>query len=158
MVSTTCPSLPIRMKALGANAEAFSAASAMEGSIVNPINRPPPREAPAARNWRRVVMSAPLLVVARTLRRALDSFADSHISAAAANVPRHGGVDIAIGRARLGGEQCRCGHDLAGLAITALRRFQLDPGLLDLLARRRSANGLDGGDALAGGGGDRRDA
>src|SRR5882672_4841296 len=103
-------------------------------------------------------MSAPFLGVRRTVRRVLDSLADSHISAAATDVPRHGGVDIAVGRVGLGGEQRRRGHDLAGLAIAALRDLQLDPGLLDLLAGGGGTDGLDGGDALAGRGRDRRDA
>src|SRR5258706_3004683 len=158
MVNTTCPSLPMRMKALGTNVEALSAASAMEGPILNPTSMPPPRQAPAVRNWRRVVMSAPLLVVAGTPRRVLDSVANPHISAAATDVPGHGGIDIAIGGVGLGGEQRRCGHDLAGLAVTALRHLQLDPCLLDLLAGGGRANGLDRGDALTGGRGDRRDA
>src|SRR6267143_5892498 len=137
MVRTICPSLPMRIKALGASA------------------------APALRNCRRersTVMSGPFLAARRTVRRVLDSLADSHISAAATDVPRHGGVDIAIGRVGLGGEQCRCGHDLARLAIAALRYVQVDPGLLDLLAGGCGANGLDRGDALAGRGSDRRDA
>src|SRR5258706_8626209 len=132
MVSTTCPSLPMRMKALGANGTlaALSGVGApIEGPLLNAINRPPPKAAPVPRNRRREIISGPFLVVAGTLRGALDSLADSHISAAATDVPGHGGVDIAIGRARLGGEQRRCGHDLAGLAITALRHVQVDPCL-----------------------------
>src|SRR5712691_2089912 len=99
-------------------------------------------------------MSGPLLAV----RRVLDSLADSHISAATTDVPRHRGIDIAIGRVGPGGEQCRRGHDLAGLAIAALRHLELDPGLLDLSADRCGTDGLDRGDALAGRGSDRRDA
>src|SRR2546427_12523451 len=99
-------------------------------------------------------MSGPLLAV----RRVLDSLADSHISTAAADVPRHRGVDVAVGRVGVGREQRRRGHDLAGLAIAALRDFQRDPGLLDLLAGWCGADGLDRGYALAGHRGDRRDA
>src|SRR5258706_3690926 len=150
MVRTICPSLPMRMKALGTNGVADAP---IEGPVLNPINRPPPNAALALRNSRRErSMSGPLLC------RVLDSLADSHISAAATDVPRHGGIDIAIGRIGPGGEQCRCGHDLTRLAIAALRYLQVDPGLLDLLAGGRGANGLDGGDALAGHGGDLPDA
>ena len=53
---------------------------------------------------------------------------------------------------------CQSGHDLAGLAIAALRHLQRDPGLLDLFAGGRGTDGLDRGDALAGRGSDRRDA
>src|SRR6266478_7601170 len=147
MVSTICPSLPMRIKALGTNGVADAP---IEGPVLNPINRPPPNAALALRNSRRErSMSGPLLC------RVLDSLADSDIRTAATDVPRHGGVDIAIGRLGIGGEQRRRGHDLAGLAIAALRDFQRDPGLLDLSARGGSADGLDRGDALAGRGGDR---
>src|SRR5260221_7391224 len=155
MVSTICPSLPMRIKALGTNG---AADAPIEGPVLNPINRPPPNTALVLRNWRREIMSGPFLGVRRSVRRALDSLADSHISAAAADVPRHGGVDVAMGRVGLGREQRRRGHDLTGLAIAALRYLQVDPGLLDLLARGRGADGLDRGDALAGRGRDRRDA
>src|SRR6267154_318714 len=152
MVRTICPSLPMRIKALGANGapEGLSAAA----DVLNPINRPPPNAALVLRNWRREIMSGPFLGV----RRMLDSLADSHISPAATDVPRHGGVDVAVGRVGLGREQRRRGHDLAGLAIAALRDLQVDPGLLDLPAGGRGADGLDRGDALARRGSDRRDA
>src|SRR5258706_3269595 len=173
MVRTICPSPPMRMNALGVNAAPAAllaaAADPIEGPAVKPMRRPPPtaaltlrkrrRErstmAPSAKSTLRLpVMSGPFLVV----RRALDPLADSQISAASTNVPRHGGVDIAIGRVGLGGEQRGCGHDLARLAINALRYFQLDPGLLNLLAGGCGADRLDRGDALAGRGSDRRDA
>src|SRR6266508_209856 len=152
MVRTICPSLPMRMKALGVNA---AAAAPIEGPVLKPIRSPPPSAALALRNCRRersIVMSCPFL------GRVLDSRADSHIRTAAADVPRHGGVDVAISRVGIGGEQRRCGHDLPGLAIAALRHLQLDPGLLDLLAGWSGTDGLDRGDALADRRGDRRDA
>src|SRR6266852_8095342 len=139
MVRTICPSLPMRIKALGTNG---AADALIEGPVLNPINRPPPNAALVLRNWRREIMSCPFLGVRRSVRRMLDSLADSHISAAATDVPRHGGIDIAIGRVWFGGEQRRRGHDLAGLAIAALRYLQIDPGLLNLLAGRRLADGL----------------
>src|SRR5438128_10597580 len=151
MVRTICPSLPMRMKALGTNG---AADAPIEGPILNPINRPPPNATPVLRNWRREIISGPFLAV----RRVLDSRADSHIGAAPTDVPRHGGVDVAIGRVGVGREQRRRGHDLAGLAIAALRHLERDPGLLDLSARGGGADGLDRGDALASRGGDWRDA
>src|SRR5882762_9852196 len=151
MVSTICPSLPMRIKALGTNG---AADAPIEGPVLNPIKRPPPNAALVLRNWRREIMSAPFLGV----RRVLDSLADSHISTTAADVSRHRGVDIAIGRLGIRSEQRRCGHDLARLAIAALRHFELDPGLLDLLAGGGGTDGLDRSDALAGRGRDRRDA
>src|SRR5207245_11470837 len=103
MVRTICPSLPMRMNALGTNGapEALSAAA----DVLNPINIPPPSAALALRNWRREIMSGPFLA----MRRVLDSLADSHIRTAAADVPRHRGVDIAIGRVGVGREQRRPG-------------------------------------------------
>src|SRR5258706_11160777 len=152
MVRTICPSPPMRMKAFGVNvAAAAPSALRIEGLVVKPMSRPPPSAALALRNCRRercTVMSGPFLVVSGTLCRALDSLADAHISTAAADVPRHGFVDVAVGRVRLRREQRRCGHDLAGLAVAALRHLQRDPGLLDLPAGRRLAHGLDGDDLL----------
>src|SRR6266853_1173686 len=165
MVRTICPSLPMRIKALGVNVAPAvlwaASASRIERTAVKPMRRPPPTAALTLRNCRRersTVMSGPFLGVRRTVRRVLDSLADAHISAAAADVPRHGGVDVAIGRVGLGGEQGRRGHDLAGLAIAALRDLEIEPRLLNLPAGWRLADGFDRGDALAGRGGDRRDA
>src|SRR6267143_66474 len=104
MVRTICPSAPMRIKALGTNG-ALAALSAA-ADVLNPINRPPPNAALVLRNWRREIMSAPFLGV----RRVLDSLADSHISAAATDVPRHRSVDIAIGRLGIGREQRRRGR------------------------------------------------
>src|SRR5258708_34517340 len=91
-------------------------------------------------------MSGPLLAV----RRVLDSLADSHISTAATDISGHGGVVIAVGRVGGGGKQRRRGHDLAGLAIGALRDLEIEPRLVNLSARGGGADGLDRGDALAG--------
>src|SRR5437899_431322 len=90
MVRTICPSLAMRMKALGVNA---AAAAPTEGPVLKPMRSPPPSAALALRNCRRersMVMSGPFL------GRVLDSLADSHISTAAADVPRHRGVDVDI--------------------------------------------------------------
>src|SRR5258706_3176818 len=150
MTRTDCPSLSMRMKALGVN----GVAAAIPGPVLNPTNRPPPTAALVTRNWRREVISSLLL----SARRALDSLADSHIGTATADVPGHRGVDIAVGRVGLGCEQRRRGHDLARLAVAALRHLQIDPGLLDRPACVRSADRFDRGDALAGDRGDRREA
>src|SRR2546422_813823 len=140
----------MRMNAFGVNGSltTFSAAPAtlIERPAVNPISKPPPSAALALRKRRRErsrlsrstrpiarleVMSGPFLVTRRSMRRALDPGADARIGPAATDVSGHGIVDIAIGRVGLSGEQRRCGHDLAGLAIAALRHLQLDPCLLD---------------------------
>src|SRR5260221_10918929 len=118
MVRTICPSLPMRIKALGVNVED----APIEGPVLNPINRPPPNAALALRNSRREKsMSGPLLC------RVLDSLADSDIRTAATDVPRHGGVDIAVGRLGIGGEQRRRGPNLGGLAKAAIRDLHGEP-------------------------------
>src|SRR5438876_6573092 len=155
MVRTICPSLPMRMKALGVNVAPAAPSAVWAAPVLKPIRSPPSSAVLALRNCRRersTLMSGPFL------GGVLDSLADPDIRAAAADVPRHGGVDIAVGRVGVGREQRRRGHDLAGLAIAALRHLEIDPGLLNLFAGGRGANGLDGGDALAGRGRDRRDA
>src|SRR6267378_4088293 len=155
MVRTICPSAPMRMKALGVNVAPAAPSAVRAAPVLKPIRSPPPSAALALRNCRRersTVMSGPFL------GGVLDSLADPDVRTAATDVPRHGGVDIAIARVGLGGEQRRRGHDLAGLAIAALRHLQLDPGLLDLLAGGGGTDGLDRSDALAGRGRDRCDA
>src|SRR5882762_7869765 len=145
----------MRMKALGVNVAPAAPSAVRAAPVLKPIRSPPPSAALALRNCRRersTVMSGPFL------GGVLDSLANSDIRAAAADVSGHGGVDIAIGRVRLGGEQRRRRHDLAGLAIAALRHLQLDPGLLDLLAGAGGTDGFDRSDALAGRGSDGRQA
>ena len=74
-------------------------------------------------------------------RRAVDGRADALVGAAAADVAGHRGVDVGVGGLRLRGEQRRGRHDLAGLAVAALRHVELDPGLLHRMAAVR-ATGL----------------
>src|SRR5688572_26306774 len=64
------------------------------------------------------------------LRCAANGRTDALVGAAPADVAGHGGVDIRVAGTRLLGQQCAGGHDLAGLAIPALRYVELDPGLL----------------------------
>src|SRR2546425_7333358 len=155
MVRTICPSLPMRMKALGVNVAPAAPSAVRAAPVLKPIRSPPPSAALALRNCRRersTVMSGPFL------GGVLDSLADPDVRTAATDVPRHRGVDVAVGWVGICGEQRRCGHDLAGLAIAALRHLQLDPGLLDLLAGGGGTDRLDRSDAPAGRGRDRRDA
>src|SRR5437016_5211105 len=150
------------MNAFGANGSPaiFSAVpTALTGRpAVNPISTPPPSAALALKKRRRErsrlsrstrpitrseVMSGPFLVARRSSRRVLDPVTYARIGPAAADVSGHGSVDVGGAWLRVGGKQCRRGHDLAGLAIAALRHLQLDPRLLDLLAGSCGANGLD---------------
>src|SRR5207248_9334452 len=94
------------------------------------------------------IISGPFLVNRRSSRRVLDPVTYARIGPAAADVSGHCSVDVGVAWLRVGGKQSRRGHDLAGLAIAALRHLQLDPRLLDLLAGSCGANGLDRRNAL----------
>src|SRR6516165_6418145 len=60
----------------------------------------------------------------------LDGGGDPLIAAAAADVAAHRVVDLGFGRVLRRRQQCRGLHDLAGLAIAALRDIQGTPSLL----------------------------
>src|SRR6202011_4403504 len=77
------------------------------------------------------------------LRGLLDRFANADIGPAAADVAGHRVVDIGIRRMRVAGQERRSGHDLARLAVPALNDLPVEPGLLDLGARRCRADCLD---------------
>src|SRR5215468_7340213 len=70
-------------------------------------------------------------------RSELDRPADADIGHASAEVAAHDGVDVLVARVAKILEQS-CGlHDLSGLAIAALRRLRLDPGLLQWMLTMR---------------------
>jgi hypothetical protein len=76
----------------------------------------------------------------------VDSAAYSLVGYAAADVSAHRGIDVGIRRMRvLGQERSRC-HNLARLAISALRNLLFNPGSL----QRRIIQTLNGCDLLAG--------
>src|SRR5258708_31454446 len=124
MVMTTCPSLPMRTKALGVNGSFATylpaSAAPIEGLVVNPMRRPPPTAALTLSKRRRerstpslstrsIIrlegMSGSLLFARSSVRSALDPFADAHIGAAATDDSGHRAVDVAIRPVALGGEQ-----------------------------------------------------
>ena len=80
----------------------------------------------------------------------MDRGADATVGAATADVAGHGGVDIRIAGFAFPGDQRGRTHDLAGLAVTALRHVQGDPGPLHGLAAPAFADRLDGSNILAG--------
>src|SRR5580693_4094062 len=86
--------------------------------------------------------------MSRPLRSRANRGVDALIAAAAADIAEHGVVDLRIG-GRGGFREQGCGlHDLAALAVAALRDADIAPGDLDgMLARRMEA--LDRGDGLA---------
>src|SRR3954470_6890785 len=151
MVSTTCPSLPMRMKAFGAKLSG-AASLLLKGRLRLNIN-PPPAAAAVAKKPRRDrlvadegsavrsgVISASLCV---RLRGEFDGLANADVGAATADVSAHGVIDVGICRARVACQQRRGRHDLPGLAIAALHDFMFNPCLLNLCAGVRSADRFD---------------
>src|SRR5215468_7182161 len=67
-------------------------------------------------------------VMSRPLRVGTNGRVDALIATAAAQIARHRGVDLRIAGRRLALEQGRSLHDLAGLAVAALRHVQGSPG------------------------------
>src|SRR5450631_3358256 len=155
MVRTTWPSLPIRIKAFGANVSEGEASLRLNGRL-RLIARPPPMAALVVRKLRRdrLVSSAREVLRSGTmislpcvrLRSELDCLANSYIGPAPADIAAHGAVDIAIGRMWVARQKRRSRHDLPGLAIAALDDLMVEPRLLDLRAGRRRADRLDGRD------------
>jgi len=88
---------------------------------------------------------------------AVDGFADALVSATAANVAAHEIVDVGVSGIWFFGEERGGRHDLTALAIAALGHVNFDPGLLDGMIAFLGET-FDGGDFLAGDGGNRRDA
>src|SRR2546421_1901333 len=90
--------------------------------------------------------------MSRSLGGAMDGGADPLIGAAAADVG-HRRIDVGVRGMRLLGEQRRGRHDLARLAVAALRHVFRDPRPLHRV-RAVLGQAFDGGDALVGDGGD----
>src|SRR5438093_797977 len=67
---------------------------------------------------------------------------------APADVARHGRHDVLVARIRIAGQERRRGHELAGLAVPALRHLLGDPGDLQRMPAGR-VQALDGRDLLA---------
>src|SRR5262245_9020779 len=85
----------------------------------------------------------------------LDGVADADVSHATAKVPGHDGINVLIGRGRKVADQRHRLHDLARLAVTALRDLQVGPRLLHGMPAL-GIEPLDGGDLGAGDAGERR--
>src|SRR2546430_12315872 len=71
----------------------------------------------------------------------MDRSPNSLISAAAADITRHRRVDILVGGILVVFEKCDRLHDLAGLAVAALRHPDLHPSLLHGMRGRDAFNG-----------------
>ena len=69
----------------------------------------------------------------------MDRVFDPLVAAAAADIARHRFADLVVGRFWVFDEECGGLHDLAGLAIAALRDIFLTPGLLNRVIASRPA-------------------
>src|ERR1700674_274448 len=77
------------------------------------------------------------------LGRLMDRRPNPLVSAAAAEIARHCRVDILVGWILVVLKKCDRLHDLAGLAVAALRHPDLHPGLLHAMHGRDAFNGRD---------------
>ncbi len=77
----------------------------------------------------------------------MDGFAHANVSATAAEIAVHGGIDLLVGWLGSALQQGRGGHDLAGLAVAALGDIHVNPGLLERM-RVVGREAFDGGDFL----------
>src|SRR5256886_2614482 len=136
----------MRSHALGVKGAAGVGPNRAPAGIWKPMTRPAPATAAVSRNSRRVTLVEARML--RLLRRAMDGGADSLVGAAAADV-RHRGVDVGVRGVRVLRQQRSGGHDLARLAIPALRDVLRDPGALHRV-RAVLGKAFDRGDALAG--------
>src|SRR5258708_39360331 len=88
------------------------------------------------------------MVMSRSLRGGADSLRDALIAAAAAEIAGHRVDDVLVGGCGFLLQQRGSLHDLAGLAVAALRDAEIAPGdLHGVLALR--VESLDGDDLLA---------
>src|SRR6266581_319544 len=128
MVKTICPSLPMRMNALGTKTLESAAAAARPGNGSWRLSIKPPLAAAAAcRNLRRErptadpessprawsTLSLKVMCASLGLRGLLDGFANAQIGSAAADIAGHGVIYVGICRMRLAREQRGGRHDLA---------------------------------------------
>src|SRR6266446_10179607 len=75
--------------------------------------------------------------------RLMDRRANPLISSAAAEIARHGRVDILVGGILVVLKKCDRLHELAGLAVAALRHPDLHPRFLHGMHGRDAFNGCD---------------
>src|SRR5215831_2578750 len=97
-----------------------------------PMVRPPPIAADCLRNSLRETFFMVVSLGLRRLRRlrcGVDRRADAGVGPAAADVG-HRRVDVRVARVRVLREQSHRRHDLAGLAVAALRHLVVYPRLL----------------------------
>src|SRR5919205_3712369 len=116
----------------------------------------PPTDAMPFSMLRRLTFSMRVMevVISRSLGSLLDGGADALIGSATADIACHGVVDVVVRRVRRLLQERRRLHDLAGLAIAALRHIQVAPRLLHrmIAVGRQAFDGRHGfaGDLLEG--------
>ena len=114
--------------------------------------KPPPTATVALKNSRRLDRGRTHSAIpvdgsaASSSGGAMNRLANAGIGAATADVSRHRRIDVGIAGAPIGLQQRGCRHDLAGLAVTALRHVEFHPCLLQHMAAvfRESFDGGDG--------------
>src|SRR5271169_141263 len=155
----TCGSLTTPPGILAAPV-AKTASAPRAGTNSAATTRPPVAIKPR-RNPRRLTFStvAWTAAMSRSCGGRLDGGGDALIAAATADVAAHLAVDLVLGRVLVGGEQRGGLHDLAGLAIPALRDIQGAPCFLHRVialrvepldrGHRPTRDIVDGGDAGA---------
>ena len=79
----------------------------------------------------------------------MDCGTDAVVGAATADVAAHRCVDVAVGGVGVLRQQCGGTHDLAGVAVAALRDVEVGPCLLHGTADTAGMDCLDGGDAVS---------
>src|SRR5271165_1088818 len=145
MLTVTMPSRSMLYQMVGSNAVGAAAAESVAASAdakpnANPAPAMPIRKARrdgenvSVKRWRSLVIAgAPSELGCRLL----DRLAHADIGHATAQVSRHDAVNVLIGRTGEILQQRRRLHNLARLAIAALRHLQIDPGLLQRVASLR---------------------
>src|SRR5450830_840665 len=117
-------------QALGVYSVPAACASTIMPGRLTPSVRPPPTSAVTLRKSRRVVVMAISSGLAHFRGGALDGGADAVVGAATANVAAHGVFDVGIAGVLVGAQQRGGTHQLARLAIAALRHIVRNPGFL----------------------------
>src|SRR5437762_409022 len=137
----TVSSALILTQTFGSNAPAASAVPLSR----KPGRYPPTSSAPpVALTFKKMRLLRVFVICASYSCRAMDGAADALIRSASANVSRHGSINLRVGWFRFPGEQRRGRHQLARLAIAALRYLLGDPCCLQRMTRRRRQT-FDGG-------------
>src|SRR5947199_1621669 len=123
MCTVTRPSGVSVIWVFGSQAESAAALRTPTPGSVNDRVRPTPATVVVLMKSRRSIRRA----MSHPLGGALDRAPDAQVGRAAAQVARHGGVDVRVGRLRVLGEERGGLHDLPRLAIAALGHLLGDP-------------------------------